>query len=125
LLAAGAALILNSGYVPNSSAVGYRLRHLSVDQPREIAQELTVPRGNALSPGDRLSMGVVVRSENFEGAVSTSARAPCTDSTPLTNTFSFLPISTFEPGSVVPACSDKLRPVAGGSGSFPVGSTLG
>jgi hypothetical protein len=32
--------------------VGYRLKHLSADQRREIAQQLSVPSGHALSPAD-------------------------------------------------------------------------
>jgi len=32
--------------------MGYRLKHLSADQRREIAQQLSVPSGYALSPAD-------------------------------------------------------------------------
>lgn len=32
--------------------VGYRLKHLSADQRREIAQQLAIPSGYALSPAD-------------------------------------------------------------------------
>jgi len=54
--------------------VGYRLRHLSVDQRREIAEQLTVPRSNALSPGELGGFATIGR--ELPGPVAMQALTP-------------------------------------------------
>jgi hypothetical protein len=54
--------------------VGYRLRHLSVDQRREIARGLTVPRPNALSPSELGGFATIGR--ELPGPVAMQALTP-------------------------------------------------
>ena len=54
--------------------VGYRLKHLSADQRREIAQQLSVPSGYALSPADL--KGYATLGMELPGTVAMQALTP-------------------------------------------------
>jgi hypothetical protein len=54
--------------------VGYRLKHLSADQRREIAQQLSVPSGYALSPADL--KGYATLGMELPGTIAMQALTP-------------------------------------------------
>ena len=54
--------------------VGYRLKHLSAEQRREIAQQLSVPSSHALSPADL--KGYATLGMELPGTIAVQALTP-------------------------------------------------